>query len=236
MRVRPIPGVEQTHSIDDQASAIVLDRRLADIAQQTEIEFALDEQQVERRLAAAVVALASDSVQFADGSHLDVDAVVMCTGMAAASLPDPLDGERDALGRYIVNATLEHPTVSGVFVTGDMASADTGTGQPTLQSCQHALPLGRAAGENAARHCLGQELIDYQQPAYVTCLDLGDHGAVRTTGWDREVVETGAAAKAIKQLINQKVIYADLSGGAEGLLEQSQLGFRRPTVPVKPTG
>ena len=46
------------------------------------------------------------------------------------------------------------------------------------------------------------------------------------TGWDREVVETGAAAKAIKQHINQKVIYPDLSAGSEGLLLQSRLGRR----------
>ncbi len=283
MRVPVLPGIEHAFSIDDQASAIVLDGRLSDIAHQptvriavigagftgielalelpsrlrqhgrtealapvevvlidrapvvgpelgdgprAEIEAALDEQRVDRRLGATVVAIAPTSVDFADGSCLEVDAVVMCTGMAAASLADPLDGERDALGRYIVGATLEHPQFSGVFLTGDMASADTGTGHRTLQSCQHALQLGRTAGENAARRFLGHDLIDYQQPAYVTCLDLGDHGAVRTTGWDREVVETGASAKAIKQFINQQVIYPDLSGGPEGLLLQSQPGRR----------
>lgn len=203
MRVPAIPGVEHAFSIDDQASAIVLDRRLTEIAQQptvrvavigagftgielalelpsrmrqhgrtaslapvevvlidrapvvgpelgdgprAEIECALDEQRVDRRLDATVIAIAPTAVDFADGSHLEVDAVVMCTGMAAAALADPLDGERDALGRYIVGATLEHPQFSGVFLTGDMASADTGTGHRTLQSCQHALQLGRAAG------------------------------------------------------------------------------------------
>lgn len=283
MRVPAIPGVEHAFSIDDQASAIVLDRRLNEIAHQptvrvavigagftgielalelpsrmrrhgrtaslapvevvlidrapvvgpelgdgprAEIECALDEQRVDRRLDATVTAVAPTAVDFADGSHLEVDAVVMCTGMAAAALADPLDGERDALGRYIVGATLEHPQFSGVFLTGDMASADTGTGHRTLQSCQHALQLGRAAGENAARRCLGHDLIDYQQPAYVTSLDLGDHGAVRTTGWEREVVDTGASAKAVKQFINQQLIYPDLSGGPEGLLLQSQPGQR----------
>ncbi len=283
MRVPAIPGVEHAFSIDDQASAIVLDRRLTEIAQQptvrvavigagftgielalelpsrmrqhgrtaslapvevvlidrapvvgpelgdgprAEIECALDEQRVDRRLDATVIAIAPTAVDFADGSHLEVDAVVMCTGMAAAALADPLDGERDALGRYIVGATLEHPQFSGVFLTGDMASADTGTGHRTLQSCQHALQLGRAAGENAARRCLGHDLTDYQQPAYVTSLDLGDHGAVRTTGWEREVVDTGASAKAVKQFINQQLIYPDLSGGPEGLLLQSQPGQR----------
>lgn len=283
MRVPAIPGVEHAFSIDSQASAIVFDRRLTEIAQQptvrvavigagftgielalelpsrlrqhgrtealapvevvlidrapvvgpelgdgprAEIESALDEQRVDRRLDATVIAIAPTAVDFADGSHLEVDAVVMCTGMAAAALAEPLDGERDALDRYIVSATLEHPQFSGVFLSGDMASADTGTGHRTLQSCQHALQLGRAAGENAARRCLGHDLIDYQQPAYVTSLDLGDHGAVRTTGWDREVVDTGASAKAIKRFINQQLIYPDLSGGPEGLLLQSQPGQR----------
>jgi NADH dehydrogenase len=101
-----------------------------------------------------------------------------------------------------------------VFVAGDAAAADTGDGHLALQSCQHALQLGRFAGENAARDLLGQPTVPYRQPRYVTCLDLGRAGAVRTQGWDREVVQAGAEAKATKQMINRRLIYppADVDG------------------------
>src|SRR6266566_7912576 len=68
----------------------------------------------------------------------------------------------------------------------------TGDGHLVLQSCQHALQLGRFAGENAARDLIGVPTIPYVQPPYVTCLDLGRSGAVFTRGWERTVELTGA--------------------------------------------
>jgi NADH dehydrogenase len=44
----------------------------------------------------------------------------------------------------------------------------------------------------------------------VTCLDLGGWGAVYTEGWDREVKIVGSDAKALKRMINTKVIYPPL--------------------------
>ena len=130
---------------------------------------------------------------------LAVDAVVLTTGMAAADFVRHVPGERDGLGRLKVERSLRAPEAPGIFVTGDAAAADTGTGNVALQSCQHALQLGRFAGENAARDLLGLPLVDYAQPRYVTCLDLGRTGAVFTEGWDRVVQKSGADAKAIKR-------------------------------------
>lgn len=184
------------------------------------IEAALAEARVDLRLGATVTALAADAVTLG-AETLAADAVVLCTGMMAAPFVAQVPGPRDALGRLVVARDLRAPEMPAVFVTGDAAAADTGDGHLALQSCQHALQLGRFAGENAARDLLGQQTIPYAQPRYVTCLDLGRAGAVRTQGWDRDVVSTGAEGKAIKQMINRKLIYPPADADAATLLAMS---------------
>lgn len=272
MRRPPVPGAEAAYSIDTQAEAIRLDRRLAQGAASVAvigagftgvelalelrdrvaahggdgealhivlidraaavgaelgagprptIEAALKEARVELRLGATIASLSAGHVGFADGSVLDVDAVVLTTGMAAADFVRHVPGERDGLGRLKVERSLRAPAARDVFVTGDAAAADTGTGNLALQSCQHALQLGRYAGENAARDLLGMPPIDYAQPRYVTCLDLGRAGAVFTEGWDRAVQKSGAEAKTIKRRINTQVIYPPVGASGEVLLAMS---------------
>ena len=187
------------------------------------IEDAVDRAGVERRLGVTVTALGRDVVHLDGGPPLSADAVVLCTGLAAAPFAGLPDARRDEAGRLEVDPYLRVSTQPGIFAAGDAAAADTGGGHRTLQSCQHALQTGRVAGENAARSALGLALVPYRQPNYVTCLDLGAAGAVLTRGWDREVVDAGASAKQRKRTINTSVIYPDASHGAEGLLRQSRL-------------
>lgn len=171
------------------------------------IEAALASARVELRLGATVAALAANRVTFDDGTVLEADAVVLATGMVAADFVRHVPGERDALGRVVVDRSLKALAAPEVFVTGDAAAADTGDGHRALQSCQHALQMGRFAGENAARDLLGLPLLTYAQLRYVTCLDLGRAGAVLTHGWDRAVQKIGADAKELKRRINRVVIY-----------------------------
>jgi NADH dehydrogenase len=187
----------------------------------SEIEAALAAGRVELRLDCSITELAADRVAFADGSVLAADAVVLTTGMAAADFTCHVPGARDGLGRIIVDQCLRAPSVPGVFVAGDAAAADTGDGHLALQSCQHALQLGRFAGENAARDLLGMPLIPYRQLRYVTCLDLGRSGAVSTHGWERSVRMTGAEAKALKRRINTQLIYPPPGASQETLLATS---------------
>jgi NADH dehydrogenase len=191
------------------------------------IEAAMDEAGIELCLGASITSLSANHVIFEDGARLDVDAVVLATGLAAAPLTAEIPGERDAAGRIVVDRFLRAPQADHVFVTGDSAAADTGDGHRTMQSCQHALQLGRFAGENAARDLRGMPLVPYEQPRYVTCLDLGRSGAVFTTGWDRTVTRTGSEAKDIKQSINTKLIYPSAEDTAETLLGQSEITIRR---------
>lgn len=185
------------------------------------IEDALRAARVELRLAVAVTSLGAGHVGFAGGETLDADAVVLATGLRAAPLASRLEGDRDEVGRVVVHEFLRAPQAPGVFVTGDSAAADTGDGHRALTSCQHALQLGRVAGENAARDLAGHPLVPYEQLRYVTCLDLGRAGAVFTEGWDRTVAVTGEQAKQRKLFVNRQLIYPGTS--AEDLIRQSNL-------------
>lgn len=184
---------------------------------------ALAKANVELKLGVEVQSLAANQVRFTEGTVLDTDAVVLASGMVARPFAAQVPGERDPLGRVIVDATLKAPAAPEIFVAGDAAAADTGDGHWTLQSCQHAGQLGRVAGENAARDLLGLPAVPYTQLRYVTCLDLGRAGAVFTRGWDRQVEKTGSEAKAMKRLINTKVIYPPADGTTEALLASSTI-------------
>ncbi|MEQ8396480.1 FAD-dependent oxidoreductase [Thalassobaculum sp.] len=185
------------------------------------IEAALASARVELCLSANITRLAVSRITLATSSPLDVDAVVITTGMVAASFAAQVPGERDGLGRVVVENTLRAPAAPDIFVTGDSAAADTGNGHRALQSCQHALQLGRFAGENAARDLLGMPMVPYSQLRYVTCLDLGRSGAVLTQGWERAVAQAGPETKALKQRINRTVIYPPLDAPGDTLLALS---------------
>ena len=197
------------------------------------IEMALAAAGVELRLGAAVRGLAADRVSFAEGGDLAADAVVLATGMEAAPFAAQLPGLRDKLGRVVVDGALKAPGAPDIFVAGDAASADTGDGHSTLQSCQHAGQLGRVAGENAARDLLGLPLVPYTQLRYVTCLDLGRSGAVITEGWERRIEKTGGEGKAVKRWINTELIYPRADGTAEALLASSNIDLAARIARVK---
>ena len=189
------------------------------------IEAALGEARVELLLAKTITALTATRVVF-DRGALDADAVVLTTGMIAAPFAAEVPGAHDELGRIMVDRTLRSTSAREIFVAGDAAAAEGGDGRLVLQSCQHALQLGRFAGENAARDLLALPLLDYVQPPYITCLDLGRAGAVFTRGWDRVVERAGVEAKAIKRRINTEVIYPPANGTREELLALSSLDPR----------
>lgn len=104
-------------------------------------------------------------------------------------------------------------------------------GNFAVMSCQHAIPLGRYAGNNAAAELVGMAPMIYSQPKYVTCLDLGAWGAVYTEGWERTVSPPTdkAEAKQLKQLkqqINSVWIYPPAADRATALAAAD------PLIPV----
>jgi NADH:quinone reductase (non-electrogenic) len=172
------------------------------------IEDALNQLGVETRLGAGVASLDESGVTLSNGEHIETETVIWAAGIRAAPLTQQIPGERDNFGRLLVDRDLRVPGVEGVFATGDAArAACDDDGNYALMSCQHATRMGAFAGNNAAAELLDVPTRPYHQEGYVTCLDLGDAGALFTTGWERKVSMVGDTAKKTKQEINTVWIY-----------------------------
>jgi NADH dehydrogenase len=114
-----------------------------------------------------------------------------------------------------------------IYATGDVAyAACDDIGNYAMMTCQHAISLGRHAGNNVAAHILGVAPTPYSQPKYVTCLDLGAWGAVYTEGWDRQVKLVKQEGKELKTQINTVWIYPPAADRA------SALAAADPMIPV----
>lgn len=172
------------------------------------IQDALRKLGVETRLGVGVASLDKSGVTLSSGEHIECETVIWAAGMRAAPLTAQIPAERDQFGRLLVDRDLRVPSVSGVFATGDAArAACDDVGNYALMSCQHATRMGAFAGNNAAAELLGVPTRPYHQKAYVTCLDLGEAGALFTRGWERTVEMVGDVAKKTKQEINTVWIY-----------------------------
>ncbi len=172
------------------------------------IEMALRDARIETRIGVGVAALDATGATLSDGEHIDSATVIWAAGLRAAPVTAQIPGERDDVGRLLVDRHLRVPDVYGVFATGDAAKAACDDlGNYALMSGQHAARLGAFAGHNAAAELLGLPMRPYHQKVYVTCLDLGEAGALFTRGWDRKVELVGSKAKALKREINTVWIY-----------------------------
>ncbi|MFF4194466.1 NAD(P)/FAD-dependent oxidoreductase [Nonomuraea sp. NPDC001831] len=168
-----------------------------------QIEAALDKLGVERRLGTTVTEVGAGYAVLSDGTELEADAVVWSIGMRASELTRQISDELDHLGRIPVDRWLR--ALPEVFAAGDTAAAAFDAEHTVMQACQHATPLGKVAGHNAAADLHGVPPRDFTPGPYVTCLDLGDAGGIFTRGWDRRVMASGADGKDIKVRINQAI-------------------------------
>ncbi len=172
------------------------------------VEDALRKLGIETRLGAGVAALDDSGVTLTNGERIESATVIWAAGMRASPLTAQIPAERDNFGRLMVDNYLQVASLPGVFATGDAArAACDSNGNYALMSCQHATRMGAFAGHNAAAELLGVPKRTYHQEGYVTCLDLGEAGALFTRGWERKVEMVGAQAKKTKQEINTVWIY-----------------------------
>lgn len=198
---------------DAQVRVVIVDRNEAiapdmGAGPRPVIQDALRKLGVETRLGVGVASLDKSGVTLSSGEHIECETVIWAAGMRAAPLTAQIPAERDQFGRLLVDRDLRVPSVDGVFATGDAArAACDDVGNYALMSCQHATRMGAFAGNNAAAELLGVPTRPYHQKAYVTCLDLGEAGALFTRGWERTVEMVGDVAKKTKQEINTVWIY-----------------------------
>lgn len=189
------------------------------------IEEAFADLGIEVQTSTAAVALNAESITTSSGERIGTNAVIWTAGLRANSLASQIPGERDRFGRVHADRELHAKAANDIFVTGDVAMATTDdAGNLALMCCQHALSLGRVAGHNAAAELLGLPTVQYSQPKYVTCLDLGPWGAVYTEGWDRQVKLVREKAKSLKRQINTEWIYPP-KGNREAVFEAADPAF-----------
>ncbi|MGF6309501.1 NADH dehydrogenase [Bradyrhizobium sp. i1.8.4] len=184
---------------------------------------------VEMRLSARVNAVGAVGITLDTGEIIPAATVVWCAGMHASPLAATVAVKRDGLGRLAVDHCMRVEGLNGVFAAGDVAACLIDGEHSTVMSCQFARPMGRFAGHNVVADLFGEELLPLTIDWYVTVLDLGAWGALYTTGWDREVHTTGAAAKLTKQTINQQRIYPPRNGDRAALLAAAA-----PTIQAAP--
>ena len=182
---------------------------------------------VEWVLNASVAAVDANGVTLGDGQHIESNTVIWTVGFRASPLTEQVAGTRDPQGRLHVDGNLKVLGHADVYAAGDTAYAATDDkGNYAAMSCQHAICLGRYAGNNVAADLLGVEPTPYSQPKYVTCLDLGAWGAVFTEGWDRELKLVKKEAKDLKTQINTVWIYPPAADRATALAAAD------PAIPV----
>ncbi|MDR6927641.1 NAD(P)/FAD-dependent oxidoreductase [Pseudomonas sp. BE134] len=182
---------------------------------------------VKWQLKSSVVAVDENGVTLDDGQRIDAKTVVWTTGVRASSLTEQIPAERDGQGRLHVDSHLKVIGQDDIYATGDVAyAACDDIGNYAMMTCQHAISLGRHAGNNVAAHILGVAPTPYSQPKYVTCLDLGAWGAVYTEGWDRQVKLVKQEGKELKTQINTVWIYPPAADRA------SALAAADPMIPV----
>ena len=182
------------------------------------IEAALAANGVQSRLGVRVTEVDRGGVTLSTSEKLAASTVVWCAGMRANPLTAALGVPRDRLGRVPVDDYLRVNGVQDVFAAGDVAAARMDDTHLSVMSCQHGRPMGRYAGYNVISDLLGEPMLSLRIPWYVTVLDLGPAGGVYTEGWDRQVVATGAEAKATKRTINAQRIYPPLNGDRHAIL------------------
>lgn len=182
------------------------------------IEKALAEAGVEIHLGSEVAEAAADHLILSNGARIDTASIIVTSGMVASPLGATIGVAVDEQGRLPVDAKLRTQGAPDIFAAGDMARAYVDDSNLAVMSCQHAGTMGKYAGHNAARDLMGLETRPYSQPNYVTCMDLGEYGAIFTTGWDREVQESGPAVNARKRMINEQLIYPPEATNRDELL------------------
>lgn len=190
------------------------------------IDTALAGAGVEQRLGCRVTGFDAAGVMLDGGERIDAATVVVTVGLRANGLTAQIPGDRDELGRLEVGDDLKVAGLDDVYATGDVAHARVDDdGNYALMSCQHARTMGKYAGVNVVRDLVGESPQPYRQGEYTTCLDLGDFGAVFTTGWERKVEKTGAEAKERKTMINTQWIYPP-SGSTEEVFAALRIDAR----------
>ncbi|KAK7995521.1 hypothetical protein PG990_014294 [Apiospora arundinis] len=200
---------------------------------------------VEVKLGTAVTSIDASGVTTSADERIETITPIWTAGTVATPLTQQVPGAKDRFGRLMVDTDLRCPESRAIFAAGDTACARTDEGDDNLNtvgskaqyskmSCQHAMPMGRYAGHNAAADLLGLPTLRYSQVMLGTILDMGQGGAIFAAGCgdDNDVVAlSGAEAKPLKRWINETLIYPPRADDLAGALEAGN-PVNRTVVPA----
>jgi NADH dehydrogenase len=154
-----------------------------------------------------VDSISPEHIRFKSGKCIETRTIIWCGGLKANPLTSMFPIDRDCQGRLKVDQFLRIDGQKTIFAAGDVAQACVDDeGHTSVMSCQHAIPQGKFAGNNAVNALFDCDLIPYAQPRYVTCLDFGYEQALLTSVWGRFPKMTGISAKELKIEIMSKWI------------------------------
>ena len=144
---------------------------------QTVIKQASNELGITWMLNADISEINADGVLLSNGELIESETVIWTAGVQANTLTSLLSSNKGPHGRLVVDPLLQVKGIYNVYATGDVAYvASDDKGNYALMSCQHAILMGKFAGNNVAASVLNVEPLPYRQENYVTCLDLGSWG------------------------------------------------------------
>jgi NADH dehydrogenase len=170
------------------------------------IKSALSEMNIESITNATVTNISENGVTLNNGEIIPALTTIWTAGVKASSLTSLFPVERDNFDRLPVDQFLRVKGIDDVYAAGDCARVMTDETHAAMMSCQQAMPQGKFVGYNVLSNLFEKDELPYEQPLYVTCLDLVDWGALYTEGWDRKVISTRKDAKEVKINVNTKFI------------------------------
>ena len=183
---------------------------------------------VETRVNIAISAIDASGATLASGERIPTATVVWCAGMRANPLMADVPGERDRFGRVPVDDFMRVKSAPNMFAAGDCAWSLIDGTRASVMSCQHGRPMGRFAGHNVVADLMGKPMLSLRVDWYTTIVDLGEWGAVYTSGWDRRLLSRGAAAKRTKEIINRERIYPPQTRDRGEILAAAEPAVARP--------
>jgi len=146
----------------------------------------LERMGVEVRLNSAVTRITPDGI-FSGEEFVPVRNVFWAAGVKASPLGASLGVPLDRAGRVIVGPDLTIPGHPEVFVTGDMAAANSAaTGKPVPGVAQGGLQMGHYAGATIARETSGRSA-----PAQRRAFTYKDKGTMAVIGQSKAVAQIG---------------------------------------------
>ncbi|WP_300063128.1 FAD-dependent oxidoreductase [uncultured Roseobacter sp.] len=171
-----------------------------------EIKSALEMANIQFLGGESVTNVTADQVVLRSGTEIATQTTIFATGLRPSPLVKHI-GVPASDGRLKLDQNLRVVGETGLFAAGDVGIAAADDAYMTLMSCQHAMPMGVVAGQNAVLDLLGKALRPYAQPDYATCLSLGASNALFTQGWDRTITMSGTEGAAMKAQVNETWIY-----------------------------